>query len=129
MGTAGYLMFGDAVYDEVSSLFFSLYSSSYLTRERLGQSELASCTWVQPYVKQAGTLDACCDTLVGQDCALILTNKSNFRAQNEICSQHQAAQFCIGSLVWSRHLRSEQRRTRSSAKIVDNPGREAQSVP
>jgi hypothetical protein len=64
IGTAGYLMFGNDVYDEVTGLF-SFYSSSYLTRERLGQSELASCTWVQPDVKQAGPLDACCDTLVG----------------------------------------------------------------
>jgi len=70
-------MFGNDVYDEVNSLFF-FYLSSYLTRERLGQSELASCSWVQPDVKQVGTLDACCDTLVSQDCALILTNKSNF---------------------------------------------------
>jgi hypothetical protein len=43
-------MFGNDVYDEVTSLIF-FYSSSYLTRERLGQSELASCTWVQPDVK------------------------------------------------------------------------------
>jgi len=61
-----------------SGLFFSFYFSSYLTRERLGQSELASCTWVQPDVKQVGTLDACCDTLVGQDYTLILTKTSNF---------------------------------------------------
>ena len=57
-------MFGNDVYDEVTSLSF-FYSSSYLTRERLGQSELASCTRVQSDIKQAGTLDACRDTPVG----------------------------------------------------------------
>jgi hypothetical protein len=40
IGTAGYLMFGNDVYDEVTSLSF-FYSSSYLTREHLGQPELA----------------------------------------------------------------------------------------
>ena len=80
-------MFGNDVYDEVTSLFF-FHSSSFLTREQSGQSELASCTRVQPDSKQAGTMDACFDTLVGQSYALILTNKSNFRAQNEICYLH-----------------------------------------
>ena len=58
-------MFGNDVYDEVICLLFFPYSSSYLTRERLDQSELASRSRVQPDVKQARTLDACCDTLVG----------------------------------------------------------------
>jgi amino acid permease len=64
IGTAGYLMFGNDVFDEVTSSFFK-YSSFYLTRKRLlAQSEPASRAWVQPGVEQAGTLDACCDTLV-----------------------------------------------------------------
>jgi len=66
IGIAGYLMFGNDVYDEVTSSFYFSNLSSNLTRERPGQPEFASCTWVQPDIEQASALDACCDTFVGQ---------------------------------------------------------------